>query len=132
MKEEYKKFKEAVSAFLDILEKKEDRLLNMDSEIENKRERLAALDKQLVEKQRLHEIQMDQLKNSLGTERDRAFRYTREAELKLAEAESARAMAGQELGKAQEERQQIRLKLKELEEKEREFAEKVSKFKEAI
>lgn len=95
--EKVRAFKEQMENFVETTKQAEDKLIGLDGEIENRLNRLAILEKQLAEQAKMGELAKEKQQQDLSLLEQRAHENLKRSELKLAEADSLRALAAKEL-----------------------------------
>lgn len=127
MKEEYKKFLEAVSSFIKFLKDKEDKLYFLESEITNKSVVLSRVNQDLANVQKNLDIRKQTADHEVLSIKDRANNLMKEAERKMAEADSMKVLAARDMAKAEELKIDLRAKITTLGDKESQLDEALEK-----
>jgi hypothetical protein len=93
MKKEYEAYLKATQEFLDKLKAKEERILLLDQEYENKRKRKMEMDDEMANQARLQEMMRMQANDDVRSIKNNANEILKKAEMRLIEVEAARLSA---------------------------------------
>lgn len=96
MKKEYEVWLKATQEFLEKLKAKEERIMLLDQEFENKRKQKMKIDEDMASQARLQEQMKVQANDDVRSIKDKANELLKRAESRLIEVESARLAAFKE------------------------------------